>query len=295
VQLSNTFKRDYAKHKLEEYILSYKLDGLRCIALRESSDEYYNKGKWTLYTRKGKEFLTVDHIKPQLEVLYERHGWSFFDGELYKHGLPFEEIQGPLMAFTRGQVPGMEYHVFVAGHAEKFLSGKDPNHVEPLAGPAEEGAPDIHYVNIGTIPYDKVEETLEEAFEKGYEGIMLRDPNKLYDYKRSNALLKLKNGKDDDRGEIISDCVVESIEYNDYFPVIEDEKLITKRLLNKIWVIQDNEVKCKVGSGYSLDFRYKYTENPSELIGKIVEVQHQDWGANGRMRFPRLIRVREDL
>ena len=296
VQLANTY--DPEKHKLGDRILSYKLDGIRCVAIRESSDEHYDKGRWTLYSRQGKKFLTVDHLKPQLERLYMDFGWTFLDGELYKHGLTFEEIQGPVMAFTRGQVPGMEYHVFIAGDAEKFLAGKEPNHVEVPYGSPTEYAPHVNFVNIGVIGVEDIEEQLEAAFEKGYEGIMLRDPDELYDYKRSNALLKLKRrlGTDSEaEGEVISDCVILSIEYNDFFPVIEDKKLHTERLLNKLWVEQEDGIKCKVGSGYSLKFRREHTENPLSLIGKKAEVKHQGWGANGRMRFPRLYRIREDL
>lgn len=296
VQLSNTYDPEKEGHRLERYILSYKLDGLRCVALRESSDEHYDKGKWTMYSRKGKELVTVEHLKDELEALYAEHKWTFLDGELYRHGLAFEEIQGPVMAYTQGQVSGMEYHVFVAGDAKKFLAGEDPNHVDIPYGGSLDAAPHIHFVNLGIIGPEDIEENLEAAFEKGYEGIMLRDPDHLYDYKRSNALLKLKKRlSGENEGEIISDCVVESIEYNDNFPYIEDGVLKSERLLNRIWVIQEDGTKCKVGSGFDLAFRRYYTEHPQELIGKIVEVKHQMWGANGRMRFPRLFRVREDL
>lgn len=299
VQLSNKYKRGYGPHKLKEWILSYKLDGLRCVALRESSDTFYDDCKWTLYSRTGKEFTTVEHLKQQLESLYNLHGWTFFDGELYKHGLSFEEVQGPVMAFTQGQVHDMDYHIFVAGDAMKFLANEDPNHVEPLAERDFTSAPNIKFVNIGVIRSEEIEKHLETAFELGYEGIMLRDPNNLYDYKRSNALLKLKStissDESDEQGEIISDCIVFDIEYNDKFPVIREGVVTYERLLNRIWVLQDNGVKCKVGSGYSLDFRHRYTTSPLDLIGKVVEVQHQNWGSNGRMRFPRLLKVREDL
>lgn len=289
VQLANTYDPNNKQHQLPVWFVSYKLDGVRCIALRD-------EGIWTLYSRKGKEFLTVEHLKDQLENLYSKYGWTFFDGELYKHGLKFEEIQGPVMAFTQGQISTMEYHCFVAGKAENFLAGENPNDVDVLSGPSEEDAPMIKFVGRGKIAAILIEEELEKAFEKGYEGIMLRDPDQLYDYKRSHALLKLKRRLDgEDQGEIISDCIVTSIEYNEEFPIIEDGELHTEKLLNRIWVQQEDGTLCKVGSGYSLEFRRKYTENPTDLIGKIVEIKHQEWGANGRMRFPRLIRVREDL
>lgn len=297
VQLANTYDRKAKKHiAVKRWLLSYKLDGLRCIALRESSDENYDKGRWFLYSRKGKEFITVNHLKPELEALYSRFGWTFFDGELYKHGLSFEEIQGPVMAYTQGQVPDMEYHVFVVGNAEKFLRQEDPNHVDPIGGPPEKFAPHIHFTQIGLCEADEVEDKLEEAFEQGYEGIMLRDPDQNYDYKRSNALLKLKSSlKDEEEGEVISDCFVVDIEYNDLFPVIEDEKLHTERLLVRLVVQQEDGVLCKVGSGFSLDFRRYYTQHPYELLGCKIEAKHQGYGKNGRMRFPRLHKVKKDL
>lgn len=301
VQLANTYDPMTKAHKtVKKWLSSFKLDGLRCVALRESSDEYYDKGKWTTYSRKGKEYLTVNHLKDQLEILYRERGWTFFDGELYKHGLSFEEIQGPVTAFTRGQCLEMEYHVFVAGEAHKFLAGKEPNHVIPIFVPIDNiNITHVKAIDTELINSEQIEEKLLEAFELGYEGIMLRNPDKLYDYKRSNALLKLKKKLTEDEnneiGEIKSDCVVESVEYNNAFPVIVAEKLTTERLLNRIWVIQEDGTKCKVGSGFDLNFRRYYTEQPEELIGKIVEVKHQEWGANGRMRFPRLWRLREDL
>ena len=299
VQLANTYDPKNDKHTIvPRWLLSNKLDGMRCVAIRESSDEHYDKGRWTLYSRQGKKFVTVEHLKPELEAVYRLYGYTFFDGELYKHGLQFEEIQGPVMAHTKGQVKDMEYHIFIAGNAEKFLNQEEPEHMDPLGGGKEQYAPHLEFVSNGWCNADEVEEKLEEAFEQGYEGIMLRDPDQYYDYKRSNALLKLKSSLDEeegDEGEQISDCVVESIEYNDFFPIIEDGKLHTERLLNKVWVIQPDGVKCKVGTGYSLDFRREHTEAPHTLIGSVVEVKHQGWGKNGRMRFPRLHRKREDL
>jgi len=290
VQLSNTYDPNNIKHQLKSWLLSYKLDGLRCVALRKDS-------KWILYSRKGKEFLTVDHLKPQLEILYEKYNLTFFDGELYRHGLTFEEIQGPVMAFTKGQVPDMEYHIFVGGDVNKFLAGEDPNHVRVMDN-ISEPVTHISGTSLGLIHSDDIINKIEESFEQGYEGIMLRDPNNLYDYKRSNALLKLKRSlieEVSEQSETISDCVVTRIEYKDAFPYIDGGKLYTERLLNKIWVLQKNGIEGKVGSGYTLDFRRKYTDKPWELVGMPVEIKHQGWGANGRMRFARLWRAREDL
>jgi DNA ligase-1 len=291
VQLANTFNKT-KEYKTKIWEWSYKLDGLRCVALRQSSDENYDKGKWTLYTRKGKEFLRVNHLKEQLENMYQRYGCSFFDGELYKHGLTFEEVQSLVMGFKEGQSPDIEYHVFVGGVASDFLRGEGIENVEIVT---QSDQSHIKPTSMGTMHIDRIYEVLEEAFMLGFEGLMLRDPNKLYDYKRSDALIKIKKSEEDEEyGEITSDCVVDSIEFDD-FPVIENGKMHYERLLVRLWVIQEDGIRCKVGSGYNLDFRRKYTEDPEALVGSIVEVEHQQWGANGRMRFPRFKRLRLDL
>lgn len=296
VQLANTYDVTNKKQtSIKEWLLSYKLDGLRCIALRQSSDDAYDKGLWRLYSRKGKEFLTVDHLKPQLEELYLKYNWSFFDGELYKHGLLFEDIQGLVMSFTKGQADEIEYHCFVAGHAGDFLAGKSPNKMAPLGDEGEDYNSDIRFTSLGIISNTEIYERLEEAFAKGYEGIMLRDPNNLYDYKRSNCLIKLKQGKNDSSSEtVVSDCRVVGVEV-DKFPVIEDGQMFYEELVVRLLVLQKDGLLCKVGSGFDLNFRRFYKEHPEEIADRGVEIEHQGWGKNGRMRFPRLKRIRLDL
>lgn len=286
VQLANKYDRNNETHKTGQWIVSNKLDGLRCIALR------LNDG-WKLYSRTGKEFTTVDYIKPSLERLHVLYGWSFFDGELYRHGLKFEDIQGQVMSVVNKQTVDVEYHVFVAGNSEAFLK-QDRTTKYVVAGTELCYGPVAHIVFMENklIDSSDVESELESAFEQGYEGIMLRNPEHLYDYKRSDNLLKLKSKIDDSFGEEVSDCVVVGLEYNEAFPVIEDGIVKYKRLINRMTVLQENGVECKVGSGFDLLFRY--TTNDT-IIGKIVEVQHQGYGTNNRMRFPRYKRTREDL
>ena len=287
VQLANKYDRNNDKHKGKRWIVSNKLDGLRCIALRTDN-------VWKLYSRTGKEFTTVDYLKPSLERLYEKYNWSFFDGELYRHGLKFEDIQGQVMSVVNKQTVDVEYHVFVVGNSEAFLRQDNPNEhvIIPIDTPSY-SVDNIVFVNNVLIDGDNdIEVKLEEAFEAGYEGIMLRNPEYPYDYKRSNNLLKLKSKIDDSIGEEVSDCVVVDLEYNEAFPVIEDGVLLYKRLINRMIVQQGDGTVCKVGSGFDLSFRYTTNE---AIIGKVVEIQHQGYGNNGRMRFPRYKRIREDL
>lgn len=288
LQLAESYDSSNKKHtKIKKWLASYKLDGLRCVSLRLDDE-------WFLYSRKGKEFLTVEHLKPQLEQLYKKFGWSFFDGELYKYGFRFEEIQSMVMSFTKGQSPEIEYHCFVAGKAEDFLACRNPNKMVVLS---DEGAivdSDIKFTSLGIIDAAEIYTLLEEAFNQGYEGIMLRDPNYLYDYKRSTALLKVKESLELDEEVIISDCVVIGVELGE-IPIIENEQMFFETVVVRACVRQPNGIECNVGSGLSLDQKRYFRDHPEEIIGVVVEVKHQKWGSNGKMRFPRIVKIRLDI
>lgn len=294
VQLANSYAKYLLKKKqpVSDWWCTDKLDGVRCAALR--ADE----GTWSFTSRQGHPFLTVDHLSEHFENLYTKFGYTFWDGELYKHGLTFEEVQGAVMAFKKGPAPEIEYHAFIAGQAEDFFAGKADSMVIATEDIVK-GGDKVKAVPVKMVNKADVYDELELAFEAGYEGIMLRNPDKLYDFKRSDALLKLKeNVKSALSEEEISDCLVTDI-ITDTFPVIKEvdgkNAMTFETLLVKLRVEQKDGTICSVGSGFDLDFRYKYTESPEDIIGKIIEVKHQGVGKLGRMRFPRLFRERRDL
>lgn len=291
VQLANKYQEYLKKkgsQKNKSWYRSPKLDGVRCAALRNGKDPL---SPWRFYSRQGKRFLTVEHLQTDLEQLYTKLGYTFFDGELYKHGMLFEEVQGAVMAFTKGQAPDIEYHIFIAGNQEDFW--KQSSASMSIACFQQEGK--VVAVDSKLVPAEEIPAALEDAFAAGYEGIMLRDPDNLYAFKRSDALLKLKESENKDSQETVSDCYVLWVEYKDDFPVIVDGCITYERLINKLHVLQDDNIECTVGSKMTLDFRRQCTANPELILGQVVEIKHQGYGTNGRMRFPRLERVRYDL
>jgi len=293
VQLANSYKVDkkYKDRNLNR-IYSYKLDGIRCVALRVN-------GEWLLKSRQGHDILTCDHIKDRLEKLYNRVSYTFFDGELFTEGMKFEEVQGKVMAFKKGQAPEIDYHIFCCGLAEDFLAQNNTN-ILSTHGLDVSDIDDIFVADLGEHPFndETINLLMEEAFSKGYEGLMLRNISSLYDFKRSDALLKIKKLAGSDVGEVVSDCLVTGIVI-DKFPVCEMvdgvNTMIYKQLLTKLNVIQKDGKDCVVGSGFPRDIREAWTTDPSLVVGKVIEVLHQECGSNGRMRFPRFYRVREDL
>lgn len=290
VQLANTYETSVLKKSFvrKKRLCSYKLDGIRCVALRLA-------GAWEFFTRKGKKLLTLDHIKEDLEILYDEFGYTFVDGEAYKHGIAFNDIQGLVMGFKQGTAYEIDYNVFIVGYAANFLT-QDDSGMAVATKKMLSKMKYMHALDQILINDEDVYDELDKAFAEGYEGIMLRDPDVLYEFKRSDAILKIKEALDSDAGEQYADCTVTDILIDD-FPVIEDGKMVVKRLITKFWVRQHtyNDLICKVGSGFDLKFRYYYTEHPEDLVDKIVEIKFQDYGSKGLMRFPRLYRVREDL
>ena len=292
VQLANNYLKVIKKksYKPKSRWCSYKLDGIRCTFLR------FNDG-WQALSRQGKEFLTVDHLKEQLEQLWLVHGMDFWDGELYVSDAPFEYIQGMVMRFTKGTAYDLEFRAFIGGRMDHFLSQiceKDSFEIVTQEHLNVETAPQIIEAKQWMITEEEIASTLEDAFGLGLEGIMLRDPEKLYDFKRSDALLKLKENDSDDSVEEFADCLVVDM-IIDSFPVIINETMIYKQLLTKLIVEQADGLICTVGSGFSLAFRNEVTENPELVLNVVAEIKFQGYGSKGLMRFPRLLRMRDDL
>ncbi len=292
VQLANSYLKVIKKktYKPKSRWCSYKLDGVRCTFLR------FNDG-WQALSRQGKEFLTVDHLKEQLEKLWLLHGVDFWDGELFVTDAPFEYIQGTVMRFTKGTAYELEFRAFICGRMGHFLEQiceEDSFEIVTQEYLDAKIAPKIVEEAQWLITEEEIADTLETAFDLGHEGIMLRDPDKLYDFKRSDALLKLKESGTDKSQEEIADCLIVDVVI-DSFPVITNETMIYKQLLTKVIVEQGDGSICSVGSGFSLDFRNEVTENPKLVLNKVAEIKFQGYGSKGKMRFPRLFRVRDDL
>lgn len=307
VQLANSYPKVIKKktYKKKDRWCSFKLDGIRGVALRLIEG-------WKFFSRQGKEFLTIDHIKPQLEALYKSTGKTFWDGELYIPKAEFEVIQGAVMRFTAGTCEDIEYRVFICGDKDDFLNcNHNASSFEIVTQQHLHAyvAPKVVEAYQWLITEEQIPTELERAFELGHEGIMLRDPIKLYEMKRSDALLKLKENDSDESQELISDCLVVSVE-EDLFPVYVDEfdniifddiskyknkKLVYKTLLVRLKVEQMDGIICSIGSGFTLKFRVEVSSNPECILNKVIEAKHQRYGSKGKMRFPRISRIREDL
>ncbi|WP_169753216.1 DNA ligase [Campylobacter mucosalis] len=240
----------YKDQNISNWLVSYKLDGIRA----------YWDGK-NLLSRNGKIInAPAKFIKnlPPFEL----------DGELFLKNGEFEKTQSIIM----DKSPNLEawseitYHVFDVPKAKGGL-------LERLSVLSEN---DIVKIIKQTPIKDKNElmKFYQNALNLGYEGVVLREPNAPYEFKRSKNALKFKPFFD-------AECEVVSInkgsgKFKDVMGSVSCKDLKTAKTF-------------KIGSGFS-DFN---RVNPPK-IGQIITYKYQNLTAKGLPRFPTFLRFRKD-
>ena len=200
-------------HKLDKSRIDWKkqvhmqpkLDGVRCLIQYEVFPISQGGARIVAYSRTGKEFMNVDHIKNDLVDWFKACPWIVLDGELYNHDLRdnFEKI----ISLVRKQKPTdedksearrlIQYHVY-------DYTGKDYGSFEGLGYRdrldnltcSDMYTPSICYVNTKRVKSMKAANDFHaKTLAKGYEGSILRTDTP-YKHGRSYGLMKFKDFHD---------------------------------------------------------------------------------------------------
>ena len=261
---------DPEKHEIKgPWAVEPKLDGLRMVVVNGQA-----------YTRNGRTIDSVGHILEELAVLGNDYVW---DGEVMGT-TNFDEDSGKIRKKGMGPNLSLRYNVFdmvwkkewderkthVYGNRRLFLT-------EAL------GTLCPNFTSI--VPTTRlVNPTSEELFaardkyiKMGYEGAMLKDLNSPYIFKRSDAILKLKEFTDAD-GRIVG--------------TFEGKGKHKGRLGG--FIAKFDGVETRVGSGFSDAQRDEYWKLSEVLQGRMIEVQYQNKTEEGSLRFPVFIKFRPD-
>jgi DNA ligase-1 len=254
-----------------------KLDGLRLIAVK-------NRGEVSLFTRSGTPIETLPKIVQAIKAL--KHDDIVLDGEVM--GEDWNESASVVMSSkTKKDDSTMRYHIFDCVKFEDWQQQKSETHyrarlldISIIIGDVQ-GTP-FRYVK-STTANDETElrEFYNECLTEGYEGVMLKRLDTPYQWKRTDAILKMK-------------------------PVATEEGVIvgwhlspekTKRAgqFGGFHVLTKNGVVTKVGGGYTDALKKQIqAEGPDTYIGRIAEVEHQPPFTNdGKLRFPVFSRFRD--
>ncbi len=252
------------------YIVQPKFDGVRCraIPLETSAD----RGFMLLSSEENVIFGT-----PHLNVILMSLGLrAELDGELYCHGMSFEEI----VSITSRSVnlhpdhKRIQFHVFDV--VNNLPQMKRSLIIENLKGlnPWIQVSPFWVCENL-----DDIMRTHDKLAEKGYEGIIVRHMQAPYERKRSLYVMKFKAKKEDDY-EIIG---------------VQEEISIDGRAKDSLGALvcsSGDGNSFSVGTGFTKEQRSSLWIQKDELIGKVAKVKYQHLTTGKQVpRFPVFVEI----
>ena len=254
---------DKEKHKIHyPCYVQPKLDGMRALKVGKK-----------LISRKNVEIDTMKHISETLT------GMGVLDGELYAHGLSFQENM-KLIKKLRSNSWEVKYHVY------DFVSNKPFEERLALLKKAIEGNESI----IKLVPTYLIsdEEQLKEYHERflgeGYEGTMVRWGDEGYKINgRSSNLLKYKDFED-------ITATIKDVVPNDADPT--HGSFIFDWEGAKGHPLGDNILGC--GMKFSHAEREEILTNKNNYIGQTAELRFFEYSDTGVPRFPVCVGLRLD-
>lgn len=264
----------------ENWFISRKLDGVRCITVLNGDVKFYS--------RSGKEYKTLGKIKEILEPYKDMN--IVLDGEicvLDETGL--DDFRGVMSEITRKDhvMSNPTYLIFDYLSLEDFANLASEEILETRLKKAKKFAGDINIVSriqyLEQVPYSKetFERMKEEVLEKDWEGLIVRK-NCDYKGKRSRDILKVKEFFEEE---------FEVTEVNEStIQIINEsgENVEVPGMGSATIMFKGNKVG--VGSGWSQDQRIEFLQEPDKLIGKIITVKYkkesEDKDGNPSLQFP---------
>jgi DNA ligase-1 len=265
------------------WYVSRKIDGARCIGIVDSN------GDTTFYSRTGKEFDTLGIVRDGIKALGVTN--VVFDGELcLVDDEGNEDFQGVMKQLKKKDhtIPNPSFKIFDMLTHDEFYSKKGqknrPYSIR-LANLTEimtkNECPCLTLLEQELIHNDEhFQEWVKEAADYGWEGVMLR-ADEPYKGKRSKDLLKVKKFFDDEY-EVVD------VEMGP-FRYVKDGAECEETMLSCV-MINHKGYTVRVGSGFSIDQRQEFYQNPKNILGQIITVQYfeetknQDGGIS--LRFP---------
>lgn len=277
VVLANKYKKSLIDKTNEDWYISRKLDGVRCLTHIDKKNK-----KVTFYSRQGKEFKTLGNLEKDILVgINGFDGNYFLDGEVVDIVNNKEDFKGIMEKIRRKKysIPNPKYYVFDMIKEEDFYNLKSneiySTRMERLNKTLMSGFHNIEILEQIKYTENDFTELAKRSEEEGWEGLMLRR-DVGYEGKRTNSLLKYKK-MDDDEYKVID------IEVGP-FRRINPETGLEEEIETLSAVIIDYN-NTKVGSGFTIDERIEYYKNPKKIVGKVITVQYFEKTTES-LRFP---------
>jgi DNA ligase 1 len=183
--LAHEAKKHIKKVKFPCYVQP-KLDGVRCLAIVGQSDESLDTKSVELLSRSGKAY-NVPHIQKALLNL----PIGIYDGEIYTDKLSFQDLVSAVKA-TKETSKLLEYHIYDIVNNKSFKE-RSADLYDYLGA----GTNCLKYVETLSVHKENEIKELHDVWvSQGYEGLMIRQTEGLYEHSRSYNLLKYKEFDD---------------------------------------------------------------------------------------------------
>jgi len=277
-ELQQCHSLDKGEELIGNWIVQPKYDGLRAVMIFEKSICQ------AVLSRGGRELFNVDHIIKELECL--KFGDGVLDGELY--GKDWNESISVVRASkSKREANKVKFYVFDCIPLEEWQRRAKVKRIlnERLAmvyNITKGSGEDLLYTEMA--PFQPVKNA-QEAWacakkykEMGYEGAVAKDLDSTYDFERSKNWLKLKFEETYDL-EITS---------------TQEGGGKNKGRLGAFICKGFKGETINVGGGLSDEQRIEIWKNREKYNGRIIEVKCQEITKDGSMRFPVLVRFRDD-
>lgn len=250
----------YDPRRLEKWgreaFIQLKLNGERCRAICLHNEVQ-------MYSSEANQIPFLPHISQALLKL-GLNGVEL-DGELYVHGFSLQDIHSIVSRKVNSHAlsAAIEYHIFdiveIIPQRDRFVQLRVIDSMIHRLGLSEI----LKVVQPELVKTDQeIEQFLDRAIDEGYEGFVIRNPNALYQRKRSTDVMKFKPHQEDVYE------IVDSIEEVSIHGT-------PKGALGAIVCKGDDNTLFNVGTGFTRDDRQQLWKEREALVGKYLKVKFQ--------------------
>jgi len=246
---------DYSK----PIFIQPKLDGVRCVVQCEI---IHGAPCVTAYSRTGKVWKNIDHIRMELRSFFKKYPNVILDGELYNHDLrdDFEKIISLVRKTKPTDEDRLEASKLTQFHCYDIIDEELPfdQRIEFVNQSLMLIGSSIHIVDTEMVDHEGYAIRVhKENLKDGYEGSIVRT-NDTYQCKRSHNLRKFKDFKDSEA--TLADWVEgkgKRIGTIGKFVAVDDEgNEFGMPVMDKFKYLQDNFEEMKTWIGKRATFTY---------------------------------------
>jgi len=276
-------------------LVSYKLDGIRCI---------FKDGQ--MYSRALKQFPNIQLKNRFKDVIY----WTkeqdvILDGELLAKSITFNELSGLTRQLNKELPNDLHFYCFDAITNENF-NQTFLNRKKELDRTGVDYLKHVKILQqISVNSSGEIDAIYEKALNWGCDGLILRDPNGRYKFGRGTIkeglIYKMKPFQTFDskiidvlQGTIVNPKAEKTINELGYSRTskLKEDRLPSGRASD--FVVKYDGKELKISIAMTQDEKEEVWRNKEKYMGKMIEYKGMLVGSKDLPRHPIFLRFRED-